>query len=196
MDKTKPRRVGRISEYQNGHWFMYVTEWDETSGKGGRQHTEVEIYHVVTEHIYSSDRDKLGDPLWNTTDPNKLDEAIKAFMDKPEGFADIRIPGELPKRNTEGVTFPVHSWAQYRREGWKDCPTTVPLEMLKPFETQAVDNHSQDLETLARRGGLCPLEMYAIIHGQSYGFLRQNKITLEKAIKFINEKVAEFNGGA
>ena len=29
-----PRRTGRISEFQNGHYFMYVTEWDETDEAG------------------------------------------------------------------------------------------------------------------------------------------------------------------
>jgi hypothetical protein len=39
----------------------------------------------------------------------------------------------------------------------------VPWDFLAPHQAQAVRNHSQSLETLAQRGGLCPSEVLAVI---------------------------------
>lgn len=100
---NKPRRIGTIKEYQHGHWFLYLTEWEETTGQGGRKHTEVEIYYAKAEHVWSSsDKDNiLGNPVWNTTDPNKLNQAMKIFFDLPESFKNTR-EGELPINDSRG----------------------------------------------------------------------------------------------
>lgn len=39
----------------------------------------------------------------------------------------------------------------------------VPWDMLVPFEKQAIINHEQDLETLAKRGGLNAEEMFLVL---------------------------------
>lgn len=80
----KPRRHGTIREHQHGHYFLYIVEWEETTGDAGRKHTEIEIYYAKAKLI------------WNTTDPNKLDKAMKLFFTKPETFNDVR-DGELPE---------------------------------------------------------------------------------------------------
>ena len=83
----KPRRNGSIKEYQHGHYFLYITEWAETTGEGGRKHTEIEVYYAKAEVI------------WNTTDPQKLDAAMRIFKKSPEKFRSVRIEGELPSED-------------------------------------------------------------------------------------------------
>jgi hypothetical protein len=51
------------------------------------------------------------------------------------------------------------------------CPRSVPWELLAPHEKQAIKNHSQDLETLASRGGLSPAEMVAILKDKNFGYV-------------------------
>jgi hypothetical protein len=48
----------------------------------------------------------------------------------------------------------------------RGAPTRVPWALLAPFEGHAIRNHDQDLETLARRGGLSVAEMVAVIEGK------------------------------
>lgn len=43
--------------------------------------------------------------------------------------------------------------------------STVPLEYAKKFEAQALRNHSQTIDRLNERGGLDPVEFYAVAHG-------------------------------
>jgi hypothetical protein len=42
---------------------------------------------------------------------------------------------------------------------------TVPWSFVAPHEAWAKRNHGQDLDTLARRGGLDPIELLAIVTG-------------------------------
>jgi hypothetical protein len=57
--------------------------------------------------------------------------------------------------------FPI--MASYRR-AYPDLPRSIPWRLLAPHEAQAKRNHGgQDLETLARRGGLDPVEMIAVL---------------------------------
>jgi hypothetical protein len=51
------------------------------------------------------------------------------------------------------------------------CPRSVPWELLAPHEDQAIRNHHQDLENLARRGGLSPAEMVAVLIGKNLGYV-------------------------
>ena len=83
---TNPRRSGRLTEYQNGHYFLYVTEWDAAEDGAGRQHVEIEVYYAKARSV------------WNTTDPWKLDEAKRIFDANPAAFEDVPPDtGELPK---------------------------------------------------------------------------------------------------
>jgi len=49
--------------------------------------------------------------------------------------------------------------------GAKDAPRSIPWRVLAPHEKQAQRNHSQSLESLARRGGLCWSEAYGVLKG-------------------------------
>lgn len=64
---------------------------------------------------------------------------------------------------TDERPFPVLLDRDERRR-FPDCPRSVPWGMLAGHEAQALHNHcGQDLETLARRGGLAPSEMICIL---------------------------------
>lgn len=44
----------------------------------------------------------------------------------------------------------------------------VRWNWIEPHEAQALKNHGQDLEKLHSRGGLSPLEIYAVVSGKSF----------------------------
>ena len=48
---------------------------------------------------------------------------------------------------------------------WRE---SVPWDFVAPHESQAKRNHSQSLKTLAERGGLSPVELYAVIRGLTW----------------------------
>jgi hypothetical protein len=56
------------------------------------------------------------------------------------------------------------------RERW---PRSVPWSFVEKFRERAESNHSQTLETLARRGGLGPDEMWLAAHDQPLSRYRQ-----------------------
>ncbi len=67
--------------------------------------------------------------------------------------------------------FPfLYTWRERRHNpGW---PEYFPWRLLAPHEDQAKQNHcGQDLATLARRGGLGPEELYAVLTDQRYSAL-------------------------
>ena len=86
----KPRRTGHIDEYQNGHYFMYVTTWDETD-KHQRSHREIEIYYAKAQVVTQLE----SDPRWNSTDPNLFDQALALFIDDPMRFESRSDAGNL-----------------------------------------------------------------------------------------------------
>jgi len=90
----KPRRTGRIEEYQNGHYFLYVTQWDETD-ENARRHREIEIYYAKARVVTQLDTD----PKWNSTDPGLFDKALALFMRDPESFEASGNVGALPKED-------------------------------------------------------------------------------------------------
>jgi hypothetical protein len=67
-------------------------------------------------------------------------------------------------------TFPVlfGSYETAARMKLLGCPRQVPWALLALHESQARDNHSQTLERLAFRGGLCPSEMVAILKDRDW----------------------------
>jgi hypothetical protein len=68
-----------------------------------------------------------------------------------------------------------------------ECPPSVPWDFIKPYESQAIRNHEQNLETLAKRGGLAPCEMIAVIEGR-----RWKKMPLTESISRLNDLVAKW----
>lgn len=48
------------------------------------------------------------------------------------------------------------------------CPRSVPWSLLAPHEERAQRNHGQTLAELARRGGLAPCEMLAVVEGRKW----------------------------
>lgn len=80
------RRHGQISEYQNGRYFMYVTEWNATEEGIGRKHREIEVYHNASRVV------------WNSTDPNQFNDALEQFQRDPESFEKTSQAGELPEK--------------------------------------------------------------------------------------------------
>lgn len=60
--------------------------------------------------------------------------------------------------------FPILT--NYRdRKKWPEIPQTVPWSFIEPARAQAQKNHSQTLERLAERGGLCPGEIRCAVEG-------------------------------
>lgn len=45
----------------------------------------------------------------------------------------------------------------------------VPMDMLAPFEAQAIRNHGQTLNRLAERGGMSSSEILAVLEGRKWG---------------------------
>ena len=52
------------------------------------------------------------------------------------------------------------------------CPTSIPWDLIAPFEGHAISNHDQSLANLASRGGLSPREARAVIEGRRWRDLR------------------------
>jgi hypothetical protein len=68
--------------------------------------------------------------------------------------------------------FPILSDATTRRR-FPDWPVSVPLKLLAPHEAQAQANHGgQTLARLAKRGGLSPLELLAVLTDQPFEGVR------------------------
>ena len=65
-----------------------------------------------------------------------------------------------------GRRFPVFLGDQ--RSIWPGFPDSIPWEVIAPHERQANLNHGQPLETLARRGGLSPYELLAVLLDQAF----------------------------
>lgn len=72
-----------------------------------------------------------------------------------------------------------------------DVPRFIPWSELQPFEDQAVYNHSQDLEQLASRGGLCPVEIYYVMHRQRWRGV--NTVDEKTAVEFLKSLESSIN---
>lgn len=69
----------------------------------------------------------------------------------------------------------------YRYKG--ECPDFVPWSYIEGHKEQAMKNHQQTLERLNERGGLDPVEIYAVMNNMTWPEV--SHITLEFAIKWI-----------
>lgn len=79
--------------------------------------------------------------------------------------------------------FPVLvSYSQRAATGGPRPPRSVPWDFVEPHEQQALENHRQDLETLARRGGLSPQELYYVCRDEPYA----EDVSFEHAVLWPN----------
>lgn len=76
-----------------------------------------------------------------------------------------------------------------------DCPNSVPWEFVAERAEQCFTNHSQDPETLARRGGLAPAEIVAVYEGHANWDERRKcwGMTAEEEVKRLRELLMEWN---
>lgn len=72
-----------------------------------------------------------------------------------------------------------------------DCPSSIPWKMIEPCEAQAQRNHDQSLTRLAERGGLSPVEAYAVLRGIPYPYGNRDEMQ-KRAIAYLNERVKLF----
>jgi hypothetical protein len=87
--------------------------------------------------------------------------------------------------------FPI----QMGRREWEshpDCPRGIPWRLVAPHEARALRNHDQDLMTLARRGGLDPVEMQSVLLDCPILWFKASvrDETLRAAIQYLKEIVA------
>jgi len=78
---TPPRRKGKLTEYQNGRYFMYVIEWDEVDERN-RRHSEIEIHRDTEVEVYHVETRLLK----YSTDIKEFDEIKTMFFTNPEYF--------------------------------------------------------------------------------------------------------------
>jgi len=77
-----------------------------------------------------------------------------------------------------------------------ECPIKlIPWDFIESHERQAIRNHSQTLETLNRRGGLSPKELFAVKHDMTWRDLSL-KVDEQFAVNWLikeieNQKVEE-----
>lgn len=67
---------------------------------------------------------------------------------------------------------------------------SVPWDFLEPHAPQAIANHDQTLDKLASRGGLSPLEIYAVVNSLGLiPFVRGRTMTNKQAMAWIKEQL-------
>ena len=104
------------------------------------------------------------------------------------GHKDLyRDDGEMQCQDNM-KTFPILS----EFHGWRK---EVPFDFVAPHESQAKRNHSQSLKKLAERGGLSPVELYAVIRGLDW--TKENSwlydMTESEAQNIIDQWLIEYN---
>jgi hypothetical protein len=87
----------------------------------------------------------------------------------------------------EEKQFPVlmPNYIEWRIEKIK----SIPWNTIKPHEKQAIKNHSQSLETLAERGGLDWIELYAVLTDRSLKDVDsvEMRVARNKVLKIIED---------
>ncbi|WP_062390790.1 hypothetical protein [Pseudomonas abietaniphila] len=61
----------------------------------------------------------------------------------------------------------------------------VPMQLLRPYEEQALRNHSQSLQRLAERGGMNACEILGIIRGLRWSQLKHHPDDEANLIKWV-----------
>lgn len=93
--------------------------------------------------------------------------------------------GGVVSRPTFPILVPYERRDLYKSLG---LPKSVPWSLMEPHEEQAQNNHQQSLKRLAERGGLCALEMAAVISGKSWR--EAESMSVEAAATVILEALA------
>jgi len=70
----------------------------------------------------------------------------------------------------------------------------VPWDFVKDCEAQAWMNHQQTLKRLDERGGLSPVELYAVKHGRSAAWVMSREMTEEQAIIWLEVELHKLAG--
>lgn len=70
------------------------------------------------------------------------------------------------------------------RKQYDDCPESIPWEIIAPHERWADKNHDQSLKELAKRGGLSPDELVAVMEGR-----RWRPMTMRDAVNRLKQLV-------
>lgn len=95
--------------------------------------------------------------------------------------------------NTETPkTFPIHRGGLVKPDATPAPFLDVPWDLIASHRAQCLRNHAQSPETLARRGGLDPTEMLAVIHNESYYRNRYEAMTLADAFLELEGIVASW----
>jgi hypothetical protein len=76
-------------------------------------------------------------------------------------------------------------------KGVVDSPGQIPWDLIAPFEAAAERNHGQSLERLNERGGLDPLEAYAVMRGLRWPEVCN--LDRQMVVNWLNARVKEFN---
>jgi hypothetical protein len=104
-----------------------------------------------------------------------------------EDVQEIRaINRERALSADEERQFPIlmasREWRRY-----PECPRSVPWRILAVRERQAERNHDQTLATLAKRGGLSPLEIEAVCLGQRLRPIlpKDWEREMDRAVRFV-----------
>lgn len=91
---------------------------------------------------------------------------------------------DLPMNGEQGITMSIENMPVMRGVKIK----SIPMDLLKPFEPQAVRNHSQSLQRLAERGGMCPTEILGIIRGLRWIELKVRPDDEAELIKWVESQ--------
>jgi len=68
------------------------------------------------------------------------------------------------------------------------CPMRLEWKVVKPYQKRAQKNHSQTLETLARRGGLDPGELHSLFNDLPLDFTGK-ETTYQQRVTAINRAI-------
>jgi hypothetical protein len=88
--------------------------------------------------------------------------------------------------------FPILMSDRHRREV-PECPRTIPWDFVASHDAQAQRNHGgQTLVRLAERGGLCPIELRAVVEDREYPWNdpRPSIDKLREAVEWLKEQLA------
>ena len=114
-------------------------------------------------------------------------------LHRPTGEDSMPPPDEAAldaQTPTPERQFPVLG-SQYR----PGSPRSVPWSMLTPHEPQVLKNHcGQSLDVLARRGGLSPAEIYAVVNGLSWS-VGNAPYDESAALRWLAAKLEELTDG-